>query len=190
MSEVAVMRRMHMMDAPASPYLPAVYGLANICVAMPTTATRARMRCGLVALCTASEWISGVNAFRWMHLATPSIARLSPVPAPASAPSSGEAVGMQTRLDLAAELVRAVRHLHSLGIVHRDIALGNIVLSAPSAEGEGLQQGANPRPHSPTHPHPRVRATLVDFNMSILVDEPSAENDAPLEADALAAAVA
>jgi hypothetical protein len=173
LGEIAVVRRM-MAQATLSPYLPRMYGLAGMSVKVDAGATSnvlAKLRCSAIQICVVSELLPGASAFKW--LAKP----------PFSVP-------MWARLKLAIEFVRAVRHLHSLGIVHRDISAGNVMIwqrptpATPAdedADDEEQKQSELPTP-------PPLRLTLIDFNTSLVVDEPDAAPVEGVAADALKAA--
>jgi serine/threonine protein kinase len=197
LDELAVVRRM-MAQTPPSSYLPRMLGLAGMCVTVnagETSEVLKSRRCGLIQLCVVSELLRGINAFLWLMMQPLKPLALLSVPAStrlraASPTEAVPSVPMQARIELAIEFVRAVRHLHSLGIVHRDISAANVMLSqrpAPADENADDEEQKQSEPAPP--PPPRV--TLIDFNISLVVGVDDADRTAPIEgvaAEALQAA--
>ncbi|KZT24043.1 Pkinase-domain-containing protein, partial [Neolentinus lepideus HHB14362 ss-1] len=75
------------------------------------------------------------------------------------------------------ELCKAVAWMHSVGLVHRDIKLENILLTHPfpfpSPSSPPSPNQHQPSPHQPSpnqpHPHPPL-IKLSDFGLSRFVD--------------------
>ena len=145
--------------SPESDYLPIIYGEA--CFIIPKEHERTNNLVGLPIPCITMELLPGISVYDWLRgsgvVAWPS---LNPSDV-GTAYILFDRTTQRAMFGVILEVIRSVRHLHSIGIVHRDLSPSNIMISDKPPNADGSLSNI-------LH-----RVTLTDFNTSMVISDRS-----------------